>query len=288
MISRRHFAIQTAGALSAIAPFRVAALEDQLNAAIALSDSLSLQPTDAAPGAVAGDEKFWGRVRAAYDLNPDVVNLDHAWTNPTTRAAVDALMSGARALEALPAEELGRLFFGGETSAVRRAIASIMGAPPAEIALVRNATEALNTVLLGLPLSPGDEIVCSAHDYFAMLDALEQRRARDGIVLRMIRPPVPAPSLDALAGLYEEAIGPRTRLVLVTNPSNLTGQIFPVKRIAAAAHAGARVRARCSRTARSVRRGERTSRGHSRRHSISRVFSGKGARSSILARFWLY
>ena len=81
--------------------------------------------------------------------------------------------------------------------------------PPPEIALVRNATEALNTVLLGLPLNAGDEIVCSAHDYFAMLDALEQRRARDGAVLRMIRPPISAPSLEALAELYEAAIGPR-------------------------------------------------------------------------------
>ena len=42
--------------------------------------------------------------------------------------------------------------------------------------MVRNATEALNTVLLGLPLNAGDEIVCSAHDYFAMLDALADLR----------------------------------------------------------------------------------------------------------------
>ncbi|MFN2456481.1 MAG: aminotransferase class V-fold PLP-dependent enzyme, partial [Pyrinomonadaceae bacterium] len=115
--------------------------------------------------------------------------LDHGWTNPTTRAAVEELVRGARQLEALPAEELGRLFFGSSSTGVRPALAEAMGVPSAEIALVRNATEALNTVLLGLPLNTGDEIVCSAHDYFAMLDALEQRRARDGVVLRMIRPP---------------------------------------------------------------------------------------------------
>jgi selenocysteine lyase/cysteine desulfurase len=125
---------------------------------------------------------------------------------------------------------------------VRRELARAMGVPPAEIALVRNATEALDTVLLGLPLAAGDEVVCSAHDYYAMLDALEQRRARDGVVLRMVSPPVPAPSLDALALLYEGAIGPRTRLVLLTHPSNRTGQLLPVRRIADAAHrAGATV-----------------------------------------------
>jgi len=69
-----------------------------------------------------------------------------------------------------------------------------------------------------------------------MLDALEQRQARDGVVLRMVRPPLPAPTLDAVAELYEAAIGPRTRLVLLTHPSNLTGQLLPVRRIADAAH----------------------------------------------------
>lgn len=231
-MNRRDFAIHSLAAL-AVSP--ALALVRRL-------DAIEAAGSSAPPAEVAADERFWARVRAAYDLHPGVVNFDHAWTNPTSRRAIDALARGARQLEALPAEELGRLFFGSHDSAVRPALASAMGVSPAEIAIVRNATEALNTILLGLPLKTGDEIVCSSHDYFAMLDALEQRAARDGVVLRMIRPPVPAPSFDALAALYESAIGPRTRLVLLTNPSNRTGQLLPVRRIAAAAHrAGAEV-----------------------------------------------
>ena len=240
MINRRHFAIRTVGTLGALALSPAAAFADQLNATVALSNRLDHELTKlgnaAAPELIANDEKFWARVRSAYTLNPNVVNLDHGWTNPTTRAAVEELVRGARRLEALPAEELDRLFFASSSTGVRPALAEAMEVPLAEIALVRNATEALNTVLLGLPLNAGDEIVCSVHDYFAMLDSLEQRRARDGVVLRMIRPPIPAPSLEALAELYQAAIGPRTRLVLVTHVSNLTGQLFPVQPIAAAAH----------------------------------------------------
>lgn len=243
MIDRRQFA----GAMAAFGtlPPAGAAFARPFDATASLIKSLGPELTEpgekGSPERLAGNEMFWARVRSAYVLNPDVVNLDHGWTNPTTDAALRALMSEARALEALPAEELGRIFF-GESTEIRAALAEAMAVPAAEIALVRNATEALNTVLLGMPLRAGDEIVCSAHDYFAMLDALEQRRDRDGVVLRMIRPPVPAPSSDALAELYEAAIGPRTRLVLVTHPSNLTGQLYPVRRIAAAAHrAGAEV-----------------------------------------------
>ena len=240
MINRRNFAIRAAGTMGALASFPASAFAEQLNATVMLSNKLdrelSEQGDAAAPELLAEDERFWAQVREAYSLNPDVVNLDHGWTNPTTRAAVDELVRGARQLEALPAEELGRLFFGSSSAAVRSTLAEALGVPSSQIALLRNATEALNTVLLGFPLKAGDEIVCSAHDYFAMLDALEQRRARDGVVLRMIRPPIPAPSLEELAELYQTAMGPRTRLVLVTHASNLTGQLFPVQRIVAAAH----------------------------------------------------
>ncbi len=237
MIDRRQFA----GAMSALGalPLTANAFARPFDAISGPIESLGPELTKlgegGAPERLKGNEKFWARVRTAFVLNPDVMNLDHGWTNPTTNASLHTLISGARALESLPAEELGRIFF-SESTGIRASLAEVMGVSTAEVALVRHATEALNTVLFGMPLRAGDEIVCSAHDYFAMLDALEQRRKRDGVVLRMIRPPVPAPSSDALAELYEAAIGPRTRLVLVTHPSNLTGQLYPVRRIAAAAH----------------------------------------------------
>ncbi len=242
MINRRNFAVRTAGTLGALAMSPT--LTERLSAALSLSETIGrdLPNVDLPPGQLAEDEKFWAEIRSRYDLNSEVLNLDHGWTNPTPRAAVDELARGARQLEALPAEELPRMWSKIADTVVRQALADAMGVPSAEIALVRNATEALDTVLLGVPLQPGDEIVCSAHDYYAMLDALEQRRARDGVVLRMLTPPVPAPTLEGLAQMYEAAIGPRTRLVLLTHPSNLTGQLLPVKRIAAAAHrAGAEV-----------------------------------------------
>lgn len=224
MTNRRDFLALTAGAVGA------AALPPKLALARELEHDLAAR--DAAPD----DERFWARIRRAYALDPKLVNLDHGWTNPAPRDALEELDRRARDLESLPADRILRFWEKVTSTTVRRMLADAMGVPGTEIALVRNATEALNTVLLGLPLTAGDEIVCSAHDYYAMLDALEQRRARDGVVLRMVRPPVPAPSLDAPAEAYEAAIGPRTRLVLVTNPSNLTGQLLPVSRIAAAAH----------------------------------------------------
>ncbi|HEX2188044.1 MAG TPA: aminotransferase class V-fold PLP-dependent enzyme [Longimicrobiaceae bacterium] len=241
MTHRRDFVARAAGALGALALSPAHALAGTVEGQAALGGRLRAElrarGPDAEAARLAQDEEFWAGVRRAFALDPDVVNLDHGWTNPAPREAVDALVRGARDLQALPADRLARLWPEVTDTTVRGALAEAMGVAPGEIALVRNATEALDTVLLGVPLRAGDEVVCSAHDYYAMLDALEQRRSRDGVVLRMLRPPVPAPSLDALAEMYEAAIGPRTRLVLLTHPSNLTGQLLPVRRIAAAAHA---------------------------------------------------
>ncbi len=239
MPDRRSFLAGSAAALGALALPLPACSPREVRppgtAPLAIPDGV-----DAAT--LARDEELWRTVRGLYDLHDDVVNLDHGWTNPPPRAATEAQLREIHELAELPAEELVRDWDTVTTTETRAALAAVMGVAPAEIALVRNATEALDTVLLGLPLQAGDEIVCSAHDYYAMLDALEQRRARDGVVLSMVRPPVPAPSLDAVAEAYERAIGPRTRLVLLTHPSNLTGQLLPARRIADAAHrAGALV-----------------------------------------------
>ena len=218
-----------------------AALAPKFRAGTAAGVLDAVDPDQSAQSA-ARDEKFWAAIRQGFDLPKEVLNLDNGYCNPLSRAVADDLVRSARYIQDLPAKRLTEVFTDVTKPRTMSGVARILGVPAEEIGLVRNATEALDTVILGLPLSAGDEIVCSSHDYYAMLDAIEQRRTRDGIVVRMIEPPFPAASMDALVDLYKGAINTRTKLVLLTHASNLTGQIYPVKRIAAIAHqAGAEV-----------------------------------------------
>jgi isopenicillin-N epimerase len=228
---RREFLSATVTGLAALTavPRLLPQADQRLSA---LLDSWS----EASPEALADDERFWKEVRRAFDAPAGVINLDHGNINPSPRTVIEDLVRHAGAAERFPAKEIYQLYEDVTEKEVRPGLARLLGVPPDEIALVRNATEALDTVLLGVPLKAGDEVVCSSHDYFAMLDALEQRKARDGVVLRMVHPPIPA-SANALVELYAQAITPQTRLVLVTHPSNLTGQLLPVRRIADLAHA---------------------------------------------------
>ena len=50
---------------------------------------------------------------------------------------------------------------------------------PEEVALTRNASEALETVQLGLPHAPGDELLTTTQDYPRMITTFQQRERRD-------------------------------------------------------------------------------------------------------------
>ena len=196
---------------------------------------LLAEMADREPDDLATDEKFWGEIRKGFDLPEGIINLDNGYCNPLSREVMNDLAEKMRYVEQLPGKRVETLYDDVTVPHVVGGLARLLGVPSDEIALVRNATEALDTVILGLPMKAGDEILCCSHDYYAMLDAIEQRRKRDPIVVKMLRPPVPA-TTDSLAEMYSQAITPKTKLVLVTHASNMTGQLYPVKRIAAAAH----------------------------------------------------
>jgi selenocysteine lyase/cysteine desulfurase len=120
---------------------------------------------------------------------------------------------------------------------VRRELARELGCDPEELAITRNASEALQIAQLGIDLKPGDEVITTNQDYGRMLDTWEQRVRRDRIKLTKVSFPVPPRSHDDLADRLLGAITPATKVLHFCHITNLTGQIFPVKKICDAARA---------------------------------------------------
>jgi selenocysteine lyase/cysteine desulfurase len=114
---------------------------------------------------------------------------------------------------------------------VRRRLADAFGCDPEELAITRNASEALQIAQLGIDLKPGDEVITTNQDYGRMLDTWEQRVRRNQIKLTKVSFPVPPKSMDVLADRLLSAITPATRVLHFCHITNLTGQIFPVKAI---------------------------------------------------------
>lgn len=118
-----------------------------------------------------------------------------------------------------------------EVESVRLRLAKTFGCDAEEIAITRNASESLETCLLGFDLKQGDEILTTNLDYPRMLTTIKQRERRDGVKLVQADMPAVPKSLDELADRLFARVTPRTKLILVSHVSFLNGQIFPVRAI---------------------------------------------------------
>jgi isopenicillin-N epimerase len=179
---------------------------------------------------LAADESYWYEIQQAFTVNRSYINLNNGGVCPSPRIVQEAMKRYLDLSNEAPVYTMWQLLE-PQIESVRRALAREFGCDPEEMAITRNASESLEAIQLGLDLKPGDEILTTTHDYPRMLTAWRQRERRDGVVLKTITFPIPPPSLDDLYQRFEKAVTPRTKVILVCHITNLTGQIFPVKRI---------------------------------------------------------
>jgi selenocysteine lyase/cysteine desulfurase len=182
------------------------------------------------------DEDFWGWVRSSYTVSPNIINLNNGGVAPQAKVVQDAHIRYYQYANEAPTYYMWQLLDQGREP-LRERLAGLCGCASEEVAINRNSTEGLNTVIFGLPLKSGDEVVLSRQDYPNMINAWRQREKRDGIRLVWIDLPLPSEDDDMVVEKYVQAFTERTKVVHVTHLINWSGQILPVRRIADKAHA---------------------------------------------------
>ncbi len=165
--------------------------------------------------------------------------LDSAATAQKPQALLDALLgyyakgaANVHRAQHLPGERATRAF--EETRA--KLAHWLNAAGPNQIVLTHGATEALNLLAYGLEeqFQPDDEIVISALEHHANLLPWQQLAQRRGLKLRVL-PLAPNGLIDLHAA--EQLIGPRTRLLAVSQLSNVLGGWQPLNELLALATA---------------------------------------------------
>src|SRR5688572_6039573 len=179
---------------------------------------------------VAADEGYWREIQQAFTLDRTVNNLNNGGCCPSPRVVHEALKRYLDISNQAPVYHMWQILE-PNIETVRRRLAAQFGCDPEELAITRNASEALQIAQLGLDLRPGDEVVTTNQDYGRMLDTWEQRVRRDRIKLTKISFPVPPKSMNELSDRLLAALGPATKVLHFCHITNLTGQIFPVKAI---------------------------------------------------------
>ena len=180
------------------------------------------------PAELAGDEDFWSQVQRAFRVDRSLVNLNNGGVSPAPAAVEEALRRYLEFSNLAPAHTMWRVLE-PQRETVRRDLAELFGCDGEEIAVTRNASEALEICQLGFDLAAGDEVLATDQDYGRMLDTFRQRERRDGVVLKTFPLPVPLTDPAEVVDLYRRHLTPRTRLILVSHMVNLTGQVLPAR-----------------------------------------------------------
>jgi selenocysteine lyase/cysteine desulfurase len=214
----------TFSAASLIDPVYAAELKEEINKIKHLS-----------PEEAAQDEGFWRFIQQSYTVSATITNLNNGGVSPQPKVVQDAFERFNRLSNEAPSYYMWRILDNGREP-IRQKLAHLAGCDPEEIAINRNTTEALETIIFGLPLKEGDEIVLSKYDYPNMMNSWKQREKRDGLVLKYIDLDMPMEDDKAIVKRFEAAFTAKTKIVHITHMINYTGQILPAKAITAAAH----------------------------------------------------
>lgn len=229
-MNRRNFLLTSAGTLSALEMFSTI----DKNFTINLEKHLTKLENQSL-AASAENEDFWGWIRESYTMSANLINLNNGGVSPQPKIVQDAHVRNYQFSNEAPSYYMWRIL-DQQRDALRNKLANLCGTLPEEIAINRNATEGLNSIIFGLNLKEGDEVVLSKFDYPNMMNAWKQREKRDKIKLVWIDIPQPLEDDLSIVKLYENAITSRTKIVHITHLINWTGNIVPSKAIADMAH----------------------------------------------------
>jgi selenocysteine lyase/cysteine desulfurase len=184
---------------------------------------------------LAKDDAFWESIRSQYLLKPDYINLENGYYNFLPTPLLDKYIAHIKEVNYQGSYYMRTVQFDNKKKIVAR-LAGIAGCTPEELIITRNTTESLDLVIGGLDWKTGDQAILAHQDYGAMQDMFKQVQDRHGVVLNFISVPNHPKNDEEVIAVYENAITPNTKVILVSHMINISGQILPIKKICDMAH----------------------------------------------------
>ena len=175
--------------------------------------------------------QFWRRVGREFMLDPRSVYMNVGTTGSMPRH----VLRNYKRYNQLVAQEPWDM--GGEwgnwpyTNDLVERIAPQFGADTHEIVLRRNTTDGMCSVIGGLNLQRGDEVLYSHHEHVAAESPLHVLAERFGVILTPVEIPVFAATEDEYVAAFANAVTDQTRLIVFSHITYKTGARLPARRI---------------------------------------------------------
>jgi isopenicillin-N epimerase len=180
------------------------------------------------------DPGYWSWIRQQFSIPPDEAYFNTGTLGACPRTVLEAVTESMRDMEKTIAQydyrpEHSEYIAGYRPqAALRKKAGGILNATAEEIALVQNATMAINFVANGLELKPGDEVLLTDQEHPGSMGPWDLRAKRQGIVVKKLPIPVPTPDPQTVVKIFADAIGPRTKVMAVPHITSKYGIVMPV------------------------------------------------------------
>jgi selenocysteine lyase/cysteine desulfurase len=184
---------------------------------------------------LAMDEDFWAAIRGHYQLKPDYINLENGYYNILPNPILEKFIEHVREVNYQGSYYMRTVQFDNKKNMVAK-LANIAGCSTDELILTRNTTESLDMIIGGFPWQAGDEAIMAEQDYGSMLEMFKQSAKRFGIVNKVLSIPNHPQNDEEIVQMYANAISSKTKLLMIPQMVNITGQILPVQKICDMAH----------------------------------------------------
>jgi selenocysteine lyase/cysteine desulfurase len=185
----------------------------------------------------ARDEAFWRTFADRYAVQPGPINLENGYFGRMSRTVVEEYQRNIELINRSNSVYVRQRFEQGESQKISAQVAGLIGVTPQSVALTRNATDGLQSLIRNYNLlQPGDQVLFSDLEYDTVKGAMRWLARHRGVEVIEIEHQHPA-SFDSLLGTYREAFTryPRLKLMALTHVTHRTGLVMPVQAIAAAA-----------------------------------------------------
>lgn len=181
------------------------------------------------PEELAKDEDFWAQLQALFPMPQGHINLNNGGVCSNMLFVEKAYTHYYSLLNTSPSYFTWKVMEHGR-HLVKEGLATMLHCDAEEIALFRNASEALNNAIFGISLQAGDEVVACHQDYIKCVSSWKQREQREGIRINWVS--LDGTESDAeIVDKYMAAVTPRTKVMHVTHVINWNGHILPVQQI---------------------------------------------------------
>ncbi|HEX5315728.1 MAG TPA: aminotransferase class V-fold PLP-dependent enzyme, partial [Candidatus Kapabacteria bacterium] len=194
----------------------------------------SIARTSTAPSSHdhSNDEKYWNSIRDEFPITRELIYFNNGTMGPSPHAVTERVTKRVEYVD-----RTGD--YNGDYEGIRTAIAHMLNAESGDqIAFTHNVSEAISIVASGIDLKTGDEVLLTNQEHAGNAIPWLARKKRDGIVIKFV------PLTDEKWNAYtdddfiqrvSDAITPRTRAISMPHLTCTTGQLLPIKRLAALA-----------------------------------------------------